>query len=116
MRAQTPVLSDAEREHLQTIVRRATSPRRDVFRAQMILDAAGGLSNEAIAAAHQTPPATGRKGRGLFLRRRPSNTFPPIRSGGCCAGMASASSAAAAGAYRPIPVLPRRRPTWWACT
>ena len=70
MRAQTPVLSDAEREHLQTIVRRATSPRRDAFRAQIILDAASGLSNEAIAAARRTRPATVSKWRGRFLRRR----------------------------------------------
>jgi len=81
MRAQTPVLSDAEREHLQTIVRRATSPRRDVFRAQMILDAAGGLSNEAIAAAHQTRPATVSKWRGRFLRRRLQGLSDAPRSG-----------------------------------
>ena len=81
MRAQTPVLSDAEREHFQTIVRRATSPRRDVFRAQMILDAAGGLSNEAIAAAHQTRPATVSKWRGRFLRRRLQGLSDAPRSG-----------------------------------
>jgi len=81
MRAQTPMLSDAEREHLQAVVRRPTSARRDVFRAQIILHAAGGLSNEAIAAAHRTRPATVSKWRNRFLARRLEGLGDARRSG-----------------------------------
>jgi len=81
MRAQTPILSDAEREHLQAVIRRATSARRDVFRAQILLDAADGLSNEAIAAAHRTRPATVSKWRNRFLARRLAGLDDARRSG-----------------------------------
>lgn len=81
MRAQTPVLSDAEREHLQTVVRRATSTRRDIFRAQIIVDAASGVSNEAIAAARHTRPATVSKWRNRFLKRRLEGLRDAPRSG-----------------------------------
>ena len=81
MRAQTPRLSDPERVHLHTVVRRATSTRRDVFRAQIILDAAGGLSNEAIAARRQTRPATVSKWRNRFLARRLEGLGDAPRSG-----------------------------------
>lgn len=70
MRAQTPRLSYSEREHLQTVVRRATSAARDVFRAGVILRAAAGGSNQEIAAAMKTRPATVSKWRGRFLRDR----------------------------------------------
>lgn len=75
------MLSDAEREHLQAVVRRATSARRDVFRAQIILDAAGGLSNEAIAAAHRTRTATVSKWRNRFLVQRLDGLGDARRSG-----------------------------------
>ena len=70
MRAQTPILHSEERERLHAIVRRATSARRDIFRAQIILDAADGLSNETIAARRITRPATVSKWRNRFLARR----------------------------------------------
>jgi len=81
MQAQTPVLSRAEREYLQGIVRRATSPIRDVFRARIVLDAADGLSNAAIAAARKTRPATVSKWRNRFLRRRGEGLGDALRSG-----------------------------------
>src|SRR5271157_2529064 len=70
MRAQTPILNRDERERLHAIVRRATSTRRDIFRAQIILGAADGLSNQAIAAQHKTRPATVSKWRSRFLAQR----------------------------------------------
>src|SRR5271166_6731307 len=81
MRAQTPILNHDERERLQGIVRRATSTRRDTFRAQIILDAADGLSNQAIAAKHKTRPATVSKWRSRFLTRRLVGLGDAPRSG-----------------------------------
>lgn len=81
MRAQRPILSDAEREHLQTVVRRTTSPRRDLFRSQIILDAAGGLNNQVIAAARKTRPATVSKWRNRFLAQRIEGLQDAPRSG-----------------------------------
>ena len=81
MQARAVELSSAEREHLQAMVRRATSPRRDVFRARIVLDAAAGLSNEAIAAARKTRPATVSKWRNRFLRRRVEGLGDALRSG-----------------------------------
>jgi len=81
MRAQTPILSRDERERLQAIVRRATSPRRDIFRAQIILDAGDGLSNQAIAAKHKTRPATVSKWRSRFLAGRLAGLGDAPRSG-----------------------------------
>lgn len=81
MRAQTPLLSPEERGHLQGIVRSSKSARRDIFRAQIILDAANGGSNEAIAAARQTRPATVSKWRHRFLRHRLLGLLDAPRSG-----------------------------------
>lgn len=81
MRAQTPILNRDERERLQGIVRRATSTRRDTFRAQIILNAADGLSNQAIAAKHKTRPATVSQWRSRFLTRRLIGLGDAPRSG-----------------------------------
>ena len=81
MQAQTPILNHDERERLQGMVRRATSTRRDTFRAQIILDAAAGLSKEAIAAQHKTRPATVSKWRSRFLARRLAGLGDAPRSG-----------------------------------
>ena len=48
-------LSRKERERLEAIVRRYTSPYRDVIRAKIALYAAEGLGNDAIAARLDTP-------------------------------------------------------------
>src|SRR5271166_3192851 len=81
MRAQTPILNRDERERLHAIVRRATSTRRDIFRAQIILGAADGLSNQAIAAQHKTRPATVSKWRSRFLAQRLAGLGDAPRSG-----------------------------------
>src|SRR5271157_70209 len=81
MRAQTPILNRDERERLHAIVRRATSTRRDIFRAQIILGAADGLSNQAIAAQHKTRPATVSKWRSRFLAQRLAGLGEAPRSG-----------------------------------
>jgi transposase len=81
MQARAVELNSVEREHLRDMVRRATSPSRDVFRARIVLDAADGLSNEAIAAARKTRPATVSKWRNRFLRRRVEGLGDAPRSG-----------------------------------
>ena len=70
MRARQIALTPEEQAHLESVARRATSVTRDVFRAGMILRAAAGASNEQIAVAMQTRPATVSKWRGRFLRAR----------------------------------------------
>src|SRR5271157_5354796 len=81
MQARTVELNSVEREQLQAMVRRTTSPSRDVFRARIVLDAADGLSNEAIAAARKTRPATVSKWRGRFLAARLEGLGDAPRSG-----------------------------------
>src|SRR5271157_6536169 len=81
MQARTVVLNSVEREQLQAMVRRATSPVRDVFRARIVLDAAAGLSNDAIAAARKTRPATVSKWRGRFVAARLAGLGDAPRSG-----------------------------------
>jgi len=81
MRARSLELSSAEREHLRGVVRRGRSPSRDVFRSRIVLDAADGLSNEAIAAARKTRPATVSKWRGRFLVARLAGLNDAPRSG-----------------------------------
>ncbi len=49
------ILSSAEREELESIARKYTSPYRDVIRAKIILYAADGLSNDVIASRLDTP-------------------------------------------------------------
>ena len=49
------VLSTEERQLLEAIVRRYTSPYRDVIRAKIALYSARGLDNDQIAARLDTP-------------------------------------------------------------
>ena len=70
MKARSIALTAEEQGDLESIVRRTASAARDVFRACMILRAAAGASNEEIAAAMKTRPATVSKWRGRFLRHR----------------------------------------------
>jgi transposase len=49
----TVELTDEQRQALQSFLRRHTAPQQLVLRAQIILHAADGPSNTAIAAAHQ---------------------------------------------------------------
>jgi transposase len=70
MKARSIALTQEEQAHLESVERRDTSAKRDAFRAGVILRAAAGASNEQIAAAMQTRPATASKWRGRFLRER----------------------------------------------
>lgn len=70
MKARGIALTPEERSDLESVERRATSAARDVFRAGVILRAAAGASNEEIAAALRTRPATASKWRGRFLQDR----------------------------------------------
>jgi len=48
-------LSDDQRAWLESLARKYTSPYRDVVRARIVLYAAEGLANDAIAARLDTP-------------------------------------------------------------
>ncbi len=48
-------LSQGERERLETVSRKYTSPYRDVIRARIVLYAAEGLRNDQIAARLDSP-------------------------------------------------------------
>jgi len=81
MRAQVPVLSPDERRQLQCIVRSSKSAARDIFRAHIVLEAADGGSNAAIAATRHTRTATVSKWRNRFLRHRLVGLGDAPRSG-----------------------------------
>jgi len=70
MKARGIALTAEEQADLELVVRRPTSAARDGFRAGVILRAAAGASNEQIAVAMKTRPATASKWRGRFLRDR----------------------------------------------
>lgn len=63
-------LSNAERDHLQSVARAYTSPYRDVIRAKIILYAAQGLDNDTIAARLDTPRQIVSKWRKRFFEER----------------------------------------------
>jgi hypothetical protein len=48
-------LSEDERQHLESLARRYTSPYCEVIRAKIVLVAAEGLSNDVIASRLDTP-------------------------------------------------------------
>jgi hypothetical protein len=67
-RPATPIhLTDTERTQLETWVRQPKAQARHVERARIILWAAEGLSNQAIAARLDTRPARICKWRGRFV-------------------------------------------------
>ena len=63
-------LSKTEREELAARVRKYTSPYRDVIRAKIVLLAAEGLANDAIAARLDTPRQVVSKWRKRFHHAR----------------------------------------------
>jgi hypothetical protein len=63
-------LSAAERQALERIAGRYSSPYRDVVRAKVVLYAAQGLSNEAIAARIDLPRQIVSKWRKRFFEER----------------------------------------------
>jgi transposase len=64
------VLSEDEQQHLESLVRRYTSPYCDVIRAKIILLAAEGLSNDVIASRLDTPRQIVSKWRKRFCLAR----------------------------------------------
>ncbi len=81
MKARGIALTPEEQGHLESVERRATSTKRDAFRASVILRAAAGASNEQIAEAMKTRPATASKWRGRFLLDRSNGLQDAPRSG-----------------------------------
>lgn len=63
-------LAPSEREFLEGVARKYTSPYRDVIRARIILYAAQGLSNDDIARRLDTPRQIVSKWRKRFFEQR----------------------------------------------
>lgn len=63
-------LTAAEGRTLRSMAKRYTSPYRDVIRARIVLYAAQGLGNDAIAAKLDTPRQVVSKWRKRFFERR----------------------------------------------
>ena len=64
------ILSKEERQELESRVRRYASPYRDVIRAKIVLLAAQGLSNDAIASRLDMPRQVVSKWRKRFCLAR----------------------------------------------
>lgn len=64
------VLTEKEKDCLERIVRKYTSPYRDVVRAKIALLAAQGLSNDLIASRLDTPRQIVSKWRKRFFEKR----------------------------------------------
>lgn len=63
-------LTAKEKEKLDAMARRYTSPYRDVIRAKIVLYAAQGLRNDEIAARLDTPRQIVSKWRKRFFEKR----------------------------------------------
>ena len=85
-------VTEHERSVLESLARKYTSPYRDVIRAKIVLLAAEGLANDAIAVRHDTPRQIVSKWRKRFclfrlpgLEEQPRGGrpahFPPPRGG-----------------------------------
>jgi transposase len=79
------ILSDTERAELEARAHRYSSPYRDVIRAKIVLYAADGLSNDAIAERLDTPRQIVSKWRKRFYQQRlpglqeqPRGGRPPV--------------------------------------
>ena len=75
------VLSEDERQYLQSIARHYTSPYGNVIRAKIILLASQGLSNDRIASRLDTPRQIVRKWRKRFCLARLPGLEDEPRSG-----------------------------------
>lgn len=74
-------LSFAERTHLEAVVRRATAPQRDAFRAQIVLLAARGYNNTHIAQQLSCTRKTARKWRNRYAHARRAGLADKPRPG-----------------------------------
>lgn len=63
-------LTSPERQYLENLARKYTSPYRDVLRARIILYAAQGLSNDEIGKRLDTPRQIVSKWRKRFFEKR----------------------------------------------
>jgi transposase len=66
----TVILTQGERQHLESVARHYTSPYCDVVRAKIVLLAAEGLSNDVIASRLDTPRQIVSKWRKRFCLAR----------------------------------------------
>lgn len=74
-------LTKDERTKLESIVRKATAPQRDAFRARIILEAACGASNREIAKKLDSDRVTVRTWRKRFFKKRLEGLDDHPRSG-----------------------------------
>lgn len=81
MKAAEIVLSEAERAMLERWARSGKTERRRHFRARVILELAGGSSNEDVAERWHTRSATVSKWRGRFARSRLAGLEDAPRTG-----------------------------------
>ncbi len=70
-----------ERRELESLSRKYTSPYRDVVRAKIVLYAAQGLANDAIAARLDTPRQIVSKWRKRFFEQRLAGLEEQSRGG-----------------------------------
>src|ERR1039457_6857741 len=63
-------LTEAEQHQLQALLRRTTIPLRTMQRARILLGAAAGQENQALAATLKLPPATVGRVRQRFAAQR----------------------------------------------
>lgn len=75
------ILTENEREYLEGISKKYTSPYRDVIRAKIILMAAQGLSNDIIASRLDTPRQIVSKWRKRFFKQRLQGLLEQSRKG-----------------------------------
>jgi transposase len=74
-------LTREEKQRLETVARRYTSPYRDVIRAKIVLYAAKGLANDEIASRLDTPRQIVSKWRKRFFEERLAGLEEQARRG-----------------------------------
>jgi hypothetical protein len=75
------LLSEPERDYLATVAAQYTAPYFEVIRAKIVLYAADGLENQAIAARLDLPRQIVSKWRTRFYRERLTGLADEARSG-----------------------------------
>ena len=75
------ILSDLDRRELEKIIRKYTSPYRDVIRAKIVLYAAAGLSNDQIASRLDIPRQIVSKWRKRFFKEGVAGLAEQLRHG-----------------------------------
>jgi transposase len=76
------VVSEAERDELQRLTRRARVNRAVAFRARLVLACAAGAANSAVARRHRTTNQTVGKWRRRFVEHRLAGLYDEPRVGG----------------------------------